>query len=94
MPQYGLLTGDQVNNGKGAPVGFEEPKENGNSRTPVMPCSVRGFSSHLTSVNKHSPHTGQRNPNMETLLATVSVQGRGTVVLVSSERFLRAEDAS
>lgn len=52
-----------------------------------MSYSVRQFSSHLMYVDKHSLHIGRRNPNMETLIATISVKGRGPVVLVSSERF-------
>lgn len=92
-PQYGFLTGDQVNNGKDS-CGFEESKENGNTRTSNMSCSVRRFSSHLMYVDKHSLHIGRRNPNMETLIATISVKGRGPVVLVSSERFSRQERCS
>lgn len=87
-PQYGFLTADQLNNGKDG-SGFEESKENGNTRMSNMSCSVRRFSSYLMYVDKHSLHIGQRNPNMETLIATISVKGRGPVVLVSSERFSR-----
>lgn len=68
--------------------------QNGNTRMSNMSCSVRRFSSHLMYVDKHSLHIGQRNPNMETLIATISVKGRGPVVLVSSERFSRQERCS
>lgn len=92
-PQYGFLTGDQVNNGKDG-CGFEESEENGNTKMSNMSCSVRRFSSHLMYVDKHSVHIGQRNPNMETLIVTISVKGRGPAVLVSSERFSRLKRCS
>lgn len=45
-------------------------------------------------VDKHSLRIGQRNPNMETLSATLSVKGEGPAVLVSSERFSRQKRCS
>lgn len=60
-------------------------QKNGNSRTSNMSCSVRGFCSHLVYVDKHPLPLGQRNPNMETLITTLSVKGKGPVVLVTSE---------
>lgn len=94
IPQCGLLTGDQVNNGKDG-CGFDKSKENGNTCvTSNMSYAVKGFSSPLMYVDKHSLHIERRNPNMETLLATMSVRGGGPVFLVSSERFSRQKTHS
>lgn len=90
---YGLLTSDQVNSANDG-CGFDESKENGNARTSNMSCSVKGFSSPLAYVDKHSLHLGQRHPNMETLMATLSVKGKGPAVPVSSETFLKQKRCS
>ena len=90
---YGLLTSDQVNSANDG-CGFDESKENGNARTSNMSCSVKGFSSPLAYVDKHSLHLGQRHPNMETPTATLSVKGKGPAVSVSSETFLKQKRCS
>lgn len=59
-----------------------------------MSCSLGGFSSPLVYVDKHALHVGQRYPNMETLIATISVKSRDTVVLVSSDKFSRQKGCS